>query len=74
MKNLKLNRYLYFLFLFVVILIFSYVNSLKAIESFTPKIRELYRPYIRNIRVMSEGFYNKQKTDTMNLFRKFGIM
>jgi len=43
-------------------------------EAFTPKMRELYRPYIRNAKHISEGFYNSQKQNVTNLFRKFGIM
>ena len=43
-------------------------------ENFTPKMREMYRPYIRDARIISEGFYEKNKSDISNLFRKFGIM
>ncbi len=43
-------------------------------EAFTPKFREMYRPYVRDARIISEGFYEKNKSDISNLFRKFGIM
>lgn len=69
MKNL-----LYNLFLILIILIFAYVNSLKTVEEFSPKIKEMYRPYVRNARIIGEGFYNKGSSDISNLFRKFGIM
>jgi hypothetical protein len=46
----------------------------KKTEAFTPKMRELYRPYVRNARIVSEGFYQKNKSDMSNLFRKFGIL
>lgn len=59
---------------FLIIIIFAYVNSLNDIENFTPNIRELYRPIIRNTRIISEGFYNKTTSNIYNIFRKFGIM
>jgi hypothetical protein len=57
-----------------IIIVFAYFNSLQNVEHFTPKIRALYRPYDRNARIIGEGFYNKQKNNISNLFRKFGIM
>lgn len=65
---------LYYCFFIVIILTFSYFNSLQDVEHFTPMIREMYRPYMRNARVLGEGFYNKQKNNVSNLLRKFGIM
>jgi len=69
MKNLIYNC-----FLFLIIIIFAYVNSLHNVESFTPKIKEMYRPYVRNARIIGEGFYNRSNSNISNLFRKFGIM
>jgi hypothetical protein len=69
MKNLIYNC-----FLFLIIVIFAYINSLHTVESFTPKIKEMYRPYVRNARIIGEGFYNKSNSNISNLFRKFGIM
>lgn len=60
--------------LIIIIIIFAYFNSLQSIENFTPKIREFYRPIVRNTRVYSEGFYDKTTSNITNLFRKFGIM
>ena len=65
---------MYYLFFIVIVVIFAYFNSLQYIEPFTPKIRELYRPYVRNARIIGEGFYNKQQNNISNLFRKFGII
>lgn len=65
---------LYYLFFLLITVTFAYFNSLNDVESFTPKIRELYRPYLRNARVIGEGFYNQQINNASNLFRKFGIM
>lgn len=68
-------RYLIYYFFFIIIVVtFAYFNSLNDIEHFTPKIREMYRPYIRNTRKFGEGIYNKHKNNIYNLFRKFGIM
>jgi hypothetical protein len=69
MKNLIYNC-----FLFLIIIIFAYINSLDSVESFTPKIKEMYRPYVRNARIIGEGFYNRSNSNISNLFRKFGIM
>ena len=69
MKNLIYNCVL-----FLIIIIFAYINSLHTVESFTPKIKEIYRPYVRNARIIGEGFYNKSNSNISNLFRKFGIM
>ena len=64
----------YYCFFILVIVTFAYFNSLPDVEDFTPGIREVYRPYVRNVRILGEGFYIKQKNNIFNLFRKFGIM
>ena len=69
MKNLIYN-----FFLCSVIFTFAYINSLHYVEEFTPKINETYRPHVRNARIISEGFYNKSRSNISNLFRKFGII
>ena len=44
-------------------------------EPFVPrKVKEMYRPIARNIRLNYEGFYNNSSTNISNLFRKFGII
>jgi hypothetical protein len=60
--------------LILIIFIFSYCNSINNIESFTPKIREFYRPIIRKTRLMGEGFYNKTQSNFSNLLRKLEII
>ena len=65
---------MYIYFLFFIIFVFAYINSLYTVEEFTPKIKEMYRPYIRNARIISEGFYTKTTNDIFNIFRKIGIM
>ena len=65
---------IYYCFYIIVIVAFAYFNTLPDVEDFTPGIREVYRPYVRNARIFGEGFYSKQKNNVSNLFRKFGIM
>ena len=50
------------------------MNSIHSVENFTPKIRQVYRPIVRNTRLITEGFYNKVTSNISNLFRKFGII
>jgi len=69
-----MKHLIYNCFLFLFIVIFAYINSLHTLESFTPKIKEMYRPYVRNARITGEGFYNRSNSNISNLFRKFGIM
>ena len=69
-----MKYFIYNCLFIIIILFFAYVNTKDQQESFMPNIRELYKPYIRNARVISEGFYEKQKSQVSNLFRKFGIM
>ena len=67
----------------IVIFVFYYVytyynyynkeNNNNIKEDFTPKIRNMYRPYIRNVRIISEGFYNHNNNKINNLFRRFGL-
>ena len=69
----------YYIFLIFIIITVSYIGTLsyareKKQENFTPFIRQKYRPYVRNVRILTEGFYNEQKNNITNLFRRFGIM
>jgi hypothetical protein len=58
----------------IFVLYYIYNHYYNSTENFTPVIRELYRPYVRDARIISEGFYEKNKSDISNLFRKFGIL
>ena len=57
-----------------VLFLFSECNYMCSKESFTPYIREMYRPYIRNTRVMTETIYNKYEQHIHNMLRKIGMM
>jgi hypothetical protein len=69
-----MNYFIYYIFLILIILFFSYVNSQHNIENFTPAIRKIYHPLMRNARISTEGFYNKHKNNITNLFRRFGLV
>jgi hypothetical protein len=69
-----MKQLMYCLFLFIIIILFAYSNSLHNVEQFTPNLRELYRPIVRKTRIVGEGFYNKTSANISNLFRKFGLM
>jgi hypothetical protein len=72
---MKSNKILYYVFLFVIVVVFAFYNvSNNNIENFTPKIREFYRPILRNTRHFGEQTYNKLAANISNFFRKFGIM
>ena len=73
-----MKYFIYNCFFIIIILFFAYINTLQDVdkekEAFTPKIRGLYRPYLRNARIISEGLYNNHSANISNLFRKVGIM
>ena len=69
-----MKHLLYYSFLFLIIILFAYSNSLHNIEQFTPNLRAFYRPIVRKTRIVGEGFYNKTSANISNLFRKFGLM
>jgi hypothetical protein len=73
---------LYYLFFILIVFIFAYINSIhipdenhdEKKEGFTPAIRKIYRPHLRNLRIGTEGLYNKSRLYATNLFRKLGIL
>ena len=69
-----MKHFLYICFLILVILFFSYKNSVNSVENFTPKIRQIYRPMIRNTRLISEGFYSNVSSNISNILRKLQIL
>lgn len=42
-------------------------------EGFTSRIRETYRPYLRNIRLFKDNGYNQIKNNFFSFIRKFGL-
>ena len=60
----------------LIILVCLYYGCTRAIENegFTPRIREMYRPYLRHSRIFTNNVYNYHQNNIYNLFRKFGLM
>jgi len=56
----------------VLFLLIKIMNKNK--EEFTTGIREMYRPYIRNIRLIYDDYYKKLKSSIQLFFRKIGLI
>lgn len=70
MKNYIINA---IVILFLYIILSSMYNSTSNFEGFTPKIRETYRPYLRNAKIYYDGFYNNTKNRANKMFRNLGL-
>jgi hypothetical protein len=46
---------------------------LETIESFTPRVREMYRPYLREARIYTQGLISNKRDDFNRLYRQFGL-
>ena len=64
---------IYFSLIFIIIMNILFILP-DSTEGFTPKMREIYRPYIRKIRVFSENFYNNTIDNVSTFFRKTGVL
>ena len=67
---------MYFLLL-LIILFFSYYNSLHSSaveEGFTPHIRRFYRPYVRQARIFKNKVYDSMEENVNRLLRKMGLV
>lgn len=58
----------------VIIILFIFSLKLKTNEGFTSGFRQMYRPHIRNARLIVEGNYNKTKNYFTIMLKKFGII
>jgi hypothetical protein len=74
MKKSFLN-YIFFIsiILFCLYIVTNVHNDINT-EPFTPYIREMYRPYLRHVRIIKENIYQKGKLNIYNIFRKLGVM
>jgi hypothetical protein len=59
-----------FILITIVIIHYYYLNNE---EGFTSRIREAYRPYLRNIRLFKDERYNQIKNSFFSFIRKFGL-
>ena len=78
MKTFYSSCLLFILFILIILacLYYDCTSCASAIknEGFTPRIREMYRPYLRHSRIFTHKVYNHHKNNIYNLFRKFGLM
>ena len=71
--NYKYN-YKYIFIIGLIFLIVVYNFKTVQYEEFTPYLRQIYRPYIRKTRIISESFIDQQKITITNFLRKIGIL
>lgn len=57
----------------IVILFILVILLKKEKEGFTARIREMYRPYLRNIRLFKDERYNQIKNYFFSFIRKIGL-
>jgi hypothetical protein len=73
-----MNKYFYkllFLILFIIIIIFFNEYTKINKEGFIPKkLKEMYRPMYRNIRINYEYFYKNLSTKINNFLKKIGFL
>jgi hypothetical protein len=70
--NIKIIAMLFFIITAILLLFLTSINENK--ESFTPGFREMYRPYMRKVRLIGGNYYTKVKNNTQLIFRKFGLI
>jgi hypothetical protein len=59
--------------IFLIFLTIYIINNTNYEEGFTPRIREFYRPYIRDARFASEKHYTNTTNNIDKLFKRFGL-
>jgi uncharacterized protein YggT (Ycf19 family) len=65
----------FWLYIFLVIVIIYYLQfNNNSYENFTPFMRQIYRPHLRNVRITVENFYSKHKNNATILLRKYNIL
>jgi hypothetical protein len=57
------------IFIYISLRIYKYYSN----EGFTTRIREMYRPYFRNIRLIKDRYYTQIKNTFFSFIRKFGL-
>lgn len=69
----KLARVSIFI-IFIIIFINYFLKVKNKNEGFTSGFRQMYRPHIRNTRLVVENYYNKSKNNLHVILKKFGIV
>jgi hypothetical protein len=81
--NKKQISYILFIFILIVSIIFilslnlglgNLLQNTNKNEGFTPYIRKIYRPHLRNTRIFVENTVSNYKNKLHNIARKFGVM
>jgi len=78
MKKYNKNQLAGGICFFIILGVSIYLSILilqpkESLESFKPGIRQAYRPYLRETRILSEGFYEKSENHVLKLLRKFDL-
>lgn len=64
--------------LIVVVLLFTIsiliIKNYYLREGFTPRIREMYRPYFRKVRLFKDKTYTEFKNNFFSFIRKIGLI
>lgn len=75
MNKFTYNSIILCILIIGLLIIYDLFSKNEYREPFIPrKVKEIYRPFHRHIRMSYEGFYNKSSNHISNLFRKFGIL
>ena len=74
MKGNVFKMIIFIMFFIIIINLLIHISKTDSKENFTPGIREIYNPYIRNIRLFGENYYKKIKSNSNLFFRKFGLI
>jgi hypothetical protein len=70
-----MKYWIYNCILIIIIIAFTLNNNDNIIlEKFTPKIREMYRPLVRNARLGAQSVYKQHSSNMSNLFRRGGLL
>ena len=74
MNYFKSNVKIIITVVLITMVLILLVKMIKNKEGFTTGFREMYRPYIRNVRLIYDNYYTRVKNNTQLLFRKFGLI
>ena len=72
-KLAKLAKLAIFI-IFIVIFINYFLKIINRNEGFTSGFRQMYRPHIRNARLVVENYYNKSKNNFHVILKKVGFV
>jgi hypothetical protein len=63
------------LFIIFILMFANYFLKIKNHnEGFTSGFRQMYRPHIRNARLVVENYYNKSKNNFHLILKKIGVV